>query len=39
MNVIDEYSKIYQNCLFLEDFQASVSEKSLAELNGVKWGY
>ena len=36
--IIDEYSKIYQNFLFLEDFSASVSEKCLAEfciLNGL----
>ena len=36
--IIDEYSKIYQNFLFLGDFNASVSEKCLAEfciLNGL----
>ena len=29
--IIDEYSKVYQNLLFLGDFNASVSEKCLAE--------
>ena len=35
---IDEYSKVYQNFLFLGDFNASVSEKFFAEfcnLNGL----
>ena len=36
--IIDEYSKLYQNFLFLGDFNASVSEKCLEEfcnLNGL----
>ena len=36
--IMDEYSKIYQNFLFLGDFNASVSEKCLTEfcnLNGL----
>ena len=35
---IDEYSKLYQNFLFLGDFNASISEKCLEEfcnLNGL----
>ena len=36
--IIDEYSKLYQNFLFLGDFNASVSEKCLehfCNLNGL----
>ena len=36
--IIEEYSKIYQNFVFLRDFNVSVSEKFLAEfcnLNGL----
>ena len=37
--IIDEYSKLYQNFLFLEDFNVSVSEKCLEELCLLKWAY
>ena len=30
--IIDEYSKVYQNFLFLEDFNASVSKKILGRI-------
>ena len=37
--IIDEYSKLYQNFLFLGDFNVSVSEKCLEELCLLKWAY
>ena len=33
--MIDEYSKVHQNFLFRGDFNASVSEKYLAEFSNL----